>query len=186
MAAPGKNQAAEARIGRKYLQVFVAARMEAVFWAQRKCHLEVSESDIGVAFEGARNRQSILNVVLPGLKFIRLAKVLEGPFQISRIQTSNAQGIVVLSGFGSGGGTASALAAETQVQLCPFRHIASVIIYKLFKDFRSLVVILLVKSLQPGLKTPNRGLVGNIGVRPLWCRGGECLDPLGSLCGDTT
>ena len=166
MALSGVHQTSKSRVPCESLQVLIAPRVEAVFRAQCQGHFEMAESHVHISFERSQYRQSILDMVLPRLELICLAEMFDRPVQISGVQAGDTQGVVLLGRFGSRGGTAGSLAAEAQVQMCPFCHITGIIIHKFFKDFRRLVVIVPLKGPDPYFKTPNRGLVGNVGVCP--------------------
>jgi len=161
------DQAAETGVAREPLKVFVAARVEAVFRAQSESRFKMGEGHVRISSQCVGNRQSVVDVILIGLQLIGFAEMLNGVTEVPGIQTGNTQGIVLVRRFGRRGGTTGSLPAKAQMQLGPFRHVACVNIYKLFKDFCRFVVILLMKSPNAQLKIPDGSLVGNIGVRPL-------------------
>jgi len=88
------NQAAEARVGSDPLEVFVAARVDAVFGTQDESRFEMSECHVHIPSEGMRYRQSVLDVILMGFKLVGLFQMLDCLLEVAYIQTRNTQRIV--------------------------------------------------------------------------------------------
>jgi hypothetical protein len=160
------NQAAEARIGNQSLEVFVAARVDAVFGAQGESRFEVSEGHVHVPAKGVRHGQGIADVILIGFQLIGLAQVFERLHKVAGIQTGNPQRIILVGRFGSRGSSSRPLPAKAQMHLGPLGHVAGVAIYKLFKYLRSFVVILFLKSPHPRCEVADGSLVSHVDVRP--------------------
>jgi hypothetical protein len=83
------SQAPEAGISGKPLEVFVAARVDAVFRTQGESCFKMREGRIRVPAQGMRHRQSVLDVILMGFHFVGLAKVFDRQAELARIQTGD-------------------------------------------------------------------------------------------------
>src|SRR5271157_672615 len=83
------SQAPEAGISGKPLEVFVAARVDAVFGMQGERRFEMSEGCIRVPSQGMRHRQSVMDVILMGFHLVGLAQVLDRQSELARIQTGD-------------------------------------------------------------------------------------------------
>jgi hypothetical protein len=83
------NQAPEARVNGKPLEVFVAARVDAIFGTQGKSRFEMSDCCVHVPLQGVRHRQSVANVILIGFHPVSLAQVLNRQSELARVQAGN-------------------------------------------------------------------------------------------------
>jgi hypothetical protein len=79
------NQAPKAGVSSEPLEVFVAARVDAVFGTQGKSRFEMGDRRIRVPYEGVRYCQSIVDVVLMGFHPVGLTQVLDRKSKLARI-----------------------------------------------------------------------------------------------------
>ncbi len=96
MVSHWMNQATESRVRNQPLEVFVAARVEAVFGTQGESRFEMSEGHVRIPSEGMRHRQRIVDVILIGFQLVGLAQKFHRLPKVAGIQAGNSQRVVLV------------------------------------------------------------------------------------------